>query len=237
MAHQKILILDFGPRSPSSSPAACASSGKYCELHPFDVSDEFIAQLRRAGRHPLRRPNSVPRPGLARTAGGVRARRAGAGICYGMQTMASQLGGRSRGSAKREFGYAGSRAGHSAVRRHRGPQQRRRPRPARRVDEPRRQGHRAAAGLQDHRQQRPTPIAAMADEARGFYGVQFHPEVTHTIKGKAHDRALRARHLRLRHDWNMPGHRGSGAEDPRAGRRREVILACRAASILRWRRR
>ena len=76
---------------------------------------------------------------------------------------------------------------------------RRRPRHARRLDEPRRQGHRAAAGLQadgvaptlPDRRRWPTRRAASTR-------VQFHPEVTHTQQGAAHARALRARHLRLR---------------------------------------
>ena len=72
------------------------------------------------------------------------------------------------------------------------------------MDEPRRQSHAAAAGFKVIASNAATPIAGMADESRKFYGVQFHPEVTHTLQGKAHPAALRARDLRLGRDWNMP---------------------------------
>ena len=87
----------------------------------------------------------------------------------------------------------------SLLRGHRGPHQPRRLRPAGCVDEPRRPGDRAARRLRAS-SPAPTsaPIAGMADEERRFYGVQFHPEVTHTRQGRAHPAALRARHLRLR---------------------------------------
>jgi GMP synthase (glutamine-hydrolysing) len=108
------------------------------------------------------------------------------GICYGMQTMAAQLGGKVESSGKREFGYAEIRARgpFEAVPQHPGPRNA--------------EGHglldvwmshgdkvtELPPGFKVIASNESTPIAAMADEARGFYAVQFHPEVTHTIKGK-----------------------------------------------------
>ena len=104
-----------------------------------------------------------------------------------MQTMAAQLGGTVEGSTVREFGYAEVRARGplEAARRHPGPAQRRTAWAARRLDEPRRQGHRAAARVQAIASDASCAIAGMADEARKLYGVQFHPEVTHTKQGGA----------------------------------------------------
>ena len=83
--------------------------------------------------------------------------------------------------------------------------QRRRLWPARCVDEPRRQSDAAPPRLQSHRVQRDaTPIAGMADEARKFYGLQFHPEVTHTLQGKAILRVSCMIFAALASDWNMP---------------------------------
>ena len=110
------------------------------------------------------------------------------GICYGMQTMAAQLGGAVETGKVREFGYAEVRArGHSKLLE--GIQDRANAegrRLARRLDEPRRQGHRAAAGLQAHRLERGRARSPAWPTRRArFYAVQFHPEVTHTKQGSA----------------------------------------------------
>ncbi|MDO9448962.1 MAG: glutamine-hydrolyzing GMP synthase, partial [Rugosibacter sp.] len=106
--------------------------------------------------------------------------------CYGMQTMAKQLGGEVESGATREFGYAAIRArGHSKLFRDL-------------QDHSNAEGHGLLDVWMSHGDKvtalppgfsvigsnESTPIAAMADEARGFYAVQFHPEVTHTLKGR-----------------------------------------------------
>ena len=109
------------------------------------------------------------------------------GICYGMQTMAAQLGGKVESGTVREFGYAEVRArGHSALFKDI-------------QDRVNAEGHglldvwmshgdkvtELPPGFKVIASNAATPIAAMADETRRFYGVQFHPEVTHTLQGKA----------------------------------------------------
>lgn len=107
------------------------------------------------------------------------------GICYGMQTMAQQLGGRVEASRAREFGYAQVRAhGHSALLRdiedHRSPEGHGL------LDVWMSHGDRVESlppGFRVIAASKSSPIAGMADEARRLYGLQFHPEVTHTRQG------------------------------------------------------
>jgi GMP synthase (glutamine-hydrolysing) len=128
------------------------------------------------------------------------------GICYGMQTMAQQLGGRVEAGAVREFGYAEVRArGHTRLLE--GIEDYRTP-----------EGHGMLKVWMSHGDKvvelppgfrlmastEACPIAGMADEARRFYGVQFHPEVTHTRQGaKLLERFVREI-CGCRGDWNMP---------------------------------
>ena len=181
----------------------------YCELHPYDVSEEFIRQFQPAGIILSGGPNSVYTEAEWKAPDVVFALGVPVlGICYGMQTMASQLGGKVESSAKREFGYAEMRArGHSKL--FAGIQ-----------DRSNHEGHGLLDVWMSHGDKvtelppgfkligsnDATPIAAMADEARGFYAVQFHPEVTHTLKG----RDILARFVRdicgCRGDWTMPNY-------------------------------
>ena len=120
------------------------------------------------------------------------------GICYGMQTMARAAGRQGRGQrTPRVRLRRGARARpHRAARRHRGLRHARRPRHAQGVDEPRRQGHRAAARLQADGQHAQLPDRRHGRRSARLLRVQFHPEVTHTRAGPGAARALRARHLR-----------------------------------------
>jgi GMP synthase (glutamine-hydrolysing) len=204
---QKILILDFGSQYTQLIARRVREANVYCELHTWEVSDAFIREFNPAGIILSGGPNSVyedetPRAPQAVFELGVPV----LGICYGMQTMASQLGGKVESSAKHEFGYAEIRArGHSALFNNI-------------QDTVNEQGHglldvwmshgdkvtELPAGFSVIASNESTPIAAMADEARKLYAVQFHPEVTHTIQGKA----ILSRFV---HDicncdrgWNMP---------------------------------
>ncbi|WP_300452104.1 glutamine-hydrolyzing GMP synthase [Accumulibacter sp.] len=207
MSHQKILILDFGSQVAQLIARRVREHQVYCELHPYDVAEEFIRDFRPQGIILSGGPNSVyevedfKAPPVVFELGVPVL-----GICYGMQTMAAQLGGQVENSARREFGYAEVRAhGHSAL--FRGLEDRRNE-----------QGHglldvwmshgdkvtRLPPGFRLIGSNEATPVAAMADEARGFFAVQFHPEVTHTLKGKE----IIGRFVRdicgCGRDWNMP---------------------------------
>ena len=115
--HKKILILDFGSQVTQLIARRVREQQVYCEIHPYDVSDEFVRNFAPQGIILSGGPNSVY------AAKEVKAPQAVfeigvpvLGICYGMQTMAAQLGGKVESSGKREFGYAEIRArGHSAL--------------------------------------------------------------------------------------------------------------------------
>ncbi|MDX5409468.1 MAG: glutamine-hydrolyzing GMP synthase [Thauera sp.] len=207
MAHQKILILDFGSQVSQLIARRVREQQVYCELHPFDVSDEFVRNFGAQGVILSGGPNSVYEAEDWRAPQAVFELGVPVlGICYGMQTMASQLGGKVESSAKREFGYAEMRArGHSKL--FEGIEDRTNAEGHGLLDVWMSHGDKVTAlppGFKVIGSNEATPIAAMADEARGFYGVQFHPEVTHTIKGKE----MIARFVHdicgCGHDWNMP---------------------------------
>ena len=207
MAHQKILILDFGSQVSQLIARRVREQQVYCELHPFDVSDEFVRNFGAQGVILSGGPNSVYEAEDWRAPQAVFELGVPVlGICYGMQTMASQLGGKVESSAKREFGYAEMRArGHSKL--FTGIEDRTNAEGHGLLDVWMSHGDKVTAlpdGFKVMASNDATPIAGMADEARGFYGVQFHPEVTHTIKG----REMIARFVHdicgCGHDWNMP---------------------------------
>ncbi|MEW6313397.1 MAG: glutamine-hydrolyzing GMP synthase [Pseudomonadota bacterium] len=207
MLHSKILILDFGSQYTQLIARRVREANVYCELHSWDVSDQFVRDFAPRGIILSGGPNSVyeaetPKAPQTVFELGVPV----LGICYGMQTMAAQLGGGVENATHREFGYAEVRArGHSALLRD----------IQDRVNE---EGHGLLDVWMSHGDKvtalppgfkviasnAATPIAGMADEARRFYALQFHPEVTHTLQGKA----IIARFVHdicgCGHDWNMP---------------------------------
>jgi GMP synthase (glutamine-hydrolysing) len=205
--HQKILILDFGSQYTQLIARRVREAGVYCELHSNDVTEQFVRDFAPAGIILSGGPNSVyedetPRaPDVVFTLGVPVL-----GICYGMQTMAAQLGGQVESAAKREFGYAEIRArGHTALLRD--IQDRVNDEGHGLLDVWMSHGDKVTAlppGFKVMASNAATPIAGMADEARKFYGVQFHPEVTHTLQGKT----LLNRFVRdlcgCAGDWNMP---------------------------------
>jgi len=207
MQHDRILILDFGSQLTQLIARRVREAAVYCEIHPCDIGPDAIRAFA---------PRGIILSGSYQSAYEHGTDQAPAvvfelgvpvlGICYGMQTMAQQLGGRVHLGARREFGYAQVRTGgHTKLL----------------------EGLRDATGAHgenllevwmshgDKVEQLPPgfsvmastdscPIAAMADEMRHFYGLQFHPEVTHTRQGQA----ILTRFVRqicgCRGDWNMP---------------------------------
>ena len=186
--HDKILILDFGSQVTQLIARRVREAHVYCEIHPNDVSDEFIKSFGPKGiilsgshastyeDHQLRAPQAVWDAGVPVL-----------GICYGMQTMAVQLGGEVSWSDTREFGYAEVRAhGHTTLLE--GVQDFGTP-----------EGHGMLKVWMSHGDKVTTlppgfkllastpscPIAGMANEEKRYYAVQFHPEVTHTVQGPA----------------------------------------------------
>jgi GMP synthase (glutamine-hydrolysing) len=205
--HQKILILDFGAQYSQLIARRVREAHVYCELHSCDASDDFIRAFNPRGIILSGGPASVWEGGTPRAPQlvfqlGVPV----LGICYGMQTMAEQLGGKVESGRVREFGYAEVRArGHSALLR----------------DIQDRVSHEnhglldvwmshgdkvneLPPGFKVIASNATTPIAGMADETRKLYGVQFHPEVTHTTQGKAIIERFAHEICGLAGDWNMP---------------------------------
>ncbi len=213
MQHDKILILDFGSQVTQLIARRVREAHVYCEVHPCDVSDEWLRAQAADGTlkgvilsgshastyesHQLRAPAAVwmlEVPVL--------------GICYGMFTMAVQLGGQVEASTQREFGYAQVRArGHTALL-------------GGIADLTNEEGHGLLDVWMSHGDKitelppgfklmasTPScPIAGMADEARSYYGVQFHPEVTHTRQGRALLERFVLGICGARADWIMRAH-------------------------------
>ncbi|OGA72937.1 MAG: glutamine-hydrolyzing GMP synthase [Betaproteobacteria bacterium RIFCSPLOWO2_12_FULL_65_14] len=207
MHHQKVLILDFGAQYTQLIARRVREAKVYCEIHPHDVSDDFV---RRFGAHGIILSGShMSAYGEATGKAPQAAFDLGVpvlGICYGMQTMAQQLGGRVEAGKVREFGYAEVRArGHTRLLE--GIEDFRTPEGHGMLKVWMSHGDKVAelpSGFVLMASTEACPIAGMADEKRRFYGVQFHPEVTHTRQGTR----LLQRFVRdicgCRGDWNMP---------------------------------
>ncbi len=120
--HKKILILDFGSQVTQPIARRVREQQVYCEIHPYDVSDDFIRSFAPEGIILSGGPNSVYEAGEVKAPMAVFEIGVPVfGICYGMQTMAAQLGGKVESSGKREFGYAEIRARGHGERGHRLP--------------------------------------------------------------------------------------------------------------------
>lgn len=187
MQHDRILILDFGSQVTQLIARRVREAHVYCEVHANDVSAEFIKEFNPAGiilsgSHMSAYEESNDQASQAVFEAGVPV----LGICYGMQTMAQQLGGKVESGTKREFGYAEVRA-HNHTKLLEGIE-----------DFKGEDGEGMLKVWMSHGDKvselppgfvvmasTPScPIAGMADEKRRFYAVQFHPEVTHTMKGR-----------------------------------------------------
>lgn len=205
--HDKILILDFGSQYTQLIARRVREADVYCELHPNDVSEQFIRDFNPKGIILSGGPSSVyedetPRAPDCVFSLGVPV----LGICYGMQTMAAQLGGTVENAAHREFGYAEVRArGHSKLLTD--IQDRVEADGKAFLDVWMSHGDKVTAmpaGFKVICENASTPIGGMADEARRFYALQFHPEVTHTLQGKAILQRFVHDICDCSHDWNMP---------------------------------
>ncbi|MGI8896354.1 MAG: glutamine-hydrolyzing GMP synthase, partial [Casimicrobiaceae bacterium] len=186
--HGKILILDFGAQYTQLIARRLRETNVYCEIHPYDVDDASICAFAPKGIVLSGGPMSVVAGDPPRAPEAVWTLAVPVlGICYGMQTMAAQLGGSVAGSPVREFGYAEVRArGRSAL--FRGLQDRANAEGHGLLDVWMSHGDKVTAlpeGFKLIGSSDACAVAAMADEARNFYGVQFHPEVTHTTQGSA----------------------------------------------------
>ncbi len=202
---EKILILDFGSQYTQLIARRVREAGVFSELHPWDMDEAAIREFQPSGIILSGGPNSVyedetPLAPPVVFELGVPV----LGICYGMQTMAAQLGGEVETGQVREFGYAEVlTSGNSALLR--GIEDR----PDGRLDVWMSHGDKVVRlpdGFHVICSNDSTPIAGMADEARRFYAVQFHPEVTHTPQGMA----LLSRFVHeicgCSSDWTMPGY-------------------------------
>jgi GMP synthase (glutamine-hydrolysing) len=208
-AHCRILILDFGAQYTQLIARRVRELNTYCEIHPHDVPPSFIAQFAPAGIILSGGPESVtagdtPRAPATVWTAGVPV----LGICYGMQTMAAQLGGAVENGLTREFGYAAVRArGHGRLLD--GIQDRTGTEGQVLLDVWMSHGDKVISlppGFTLMASNEATPIAAMMDESRRFYGVQFHPEVTHTRQGKPILQRFVRDICRCPGDWTMPGY-------------------------------
>ncbi len=221
--HQKILILDFGSQVTQLIARRVREAHVFCEVHPCDVSDEWIrayaadGQLKGvilSGSHASVYEEATDKAPQAVFELGIPV----LGICYGMQTMAQQLGGKVEAGHTREFGFAQIRAhGHTQL-----------------LDSIQDavsdQGHglldvwmshgdkvtELPPGFKLMASNAACPIAGMADETRKFYAVQFHPEVTHTVKGQAMLERFVLSICGTRADWIMGDYIAEAVERIRA---------------------
>jgi GMP synthase (glutamine-hydrolysing) len=225
--HDRILVLDFGAQYTQLIARRLRETHVYCEIHPFDVDDAFVREFAPRGIVLSGGPNSVteghtPRAPAAVWTQGVPV----LGICYGMQTMAAQLGGAVETGGVREFGYAEVRArGHSKL--FQDLQDRTNAQGHGLLDVWMSHGDKVTAlppGFRLIGSSSACEIAAIADEARSFYAVQFHPEVTHTTQG----RAILARFAHdicgCGDDWNMHDYVPEAIESIRAQVGDEQVL-------------
>ncbi|MCH8500023.1 MAG: glutamine-hydrolyzing GMP synthase [Marinobacter sp.] len=183
----RILILDFGSQYTQLIARRVREIGVYCEIRAFDITLDEINEFNPKGIVLAGGPESVTELGGPRAPEGLFEQGLPVlGICYGMQTMAEQLGGKVASSDKREFGYAQVKVRTNS------------PLLKDIADHLTAQGDTLLDVWMSHGDKvvvlpegfelvastESAPIAAMQDATRHLYGVQFHPEVTHTLQGK-----------------------------------------------------
>ncbi|MBM3376151.1 MAG: glutamine-hydrolyzing GMP synthase [Betaproteobacteria bacterium] len=231
MSHDKILILDFGSQVTQLIARRVREAHVYCEVHPCDVSNDWVAAYAADGRLKgvILSGSHASVYEESTDAAPDRVFRLGVpvlGICYGMQTMAQQLGGMVESGQTREFGYAEVRArGHTALLKDI-------------ADFTTAEGHgmlkvwmshgdkvtQLPSGFKLMASTESCPIAGMADESRHFYGVQFHPEVTHTLQGRAILERFVLGICGARPDWVMKDHVAEAIDRIRAQVGEEEVI-------------
>jgi GMP synthase (glutamine-hydrolysing) len=205
--YDKILILDFGSQVTQLIARRVRELNVYCEIHPCDVSDDFIQQYKPHGIILSGGPNSVYEDvPLTAPESIFKLNIPILGICYGMQLMANTLGGKVESSGKREFGYAEIFNCTSKL--------------LSGINDGEKNGNTFMQVWMSHGDKvthlpdgfkviafnDACPIAAMADETRRFYGVQFHPEVTHTKQGMELFRRFIIDICNCKANWTMPNY-------------------------------
>ena len=206
MLHDRILILDFGSQVTQLIARRVREAHVYCEVHPNDVSADFIREFNPKGiillgSHMSAYEESNDQVSPAVFSAGVPV----LGICYGMQTMAQQLGGRVESGSKREFGYAEVRA-HNHTKLLEGIEDFKGPEGEGMLKVWMSHGDKVTVMPEGFKLMCSTPscpIAGMADETRGFYAVQFHPEVTHTVQGSVMLKRFVTDICHCKPDWVM----------------------------------
>lgn len=183
----RILILDFGSQYTQLIARRVREIGVYCEIYPWDVTEQDVTDFGAKGIILSGGPESVTEQGAPFAPQNVFTLGVPVlGICYGMQTMAAQLGGQVAASDQREFGYAQVRArGHTRLLKD--IEDHVTPEGFGMLDVWMSHGDKVIelpAGFKLMAGTDSAPLAGIADESRNFYGVQFHPEVTHTKQGK-----------------------------------------------------
>ena len=192
MTHERILILDFGSQVTQLIARRIREAHVFCEVHPCDVSEDWVRDYAKdgslkgiilSGSHASIYEETTDKAPQVVFELGVPV----LGICYGMQAMAQQLGGKVEAGHTREFGSAQIRArGHTKL--FEGIQDSTTPEGYGMLDVWMSHGDKVTEmppGFTLMASNAACPIAAMADEERRFYAVQFHPEVTHTKQGQA----------------------------------------------------
>ncbi len=205
----KILILDFGSQYTQLIARRIRELNVYCEIYPFDIDFKKIEGFKANGIILSGGPNSVyeeETPSVPQEI--FKLHIPILGICYGMQTIINQLGGKVQTSAEREFGYAEVRAhGHSSLL-------------SKIQDKTNKDGHgllnvwmshgdkvtSLPAGFKIIASNQSTPIAGIANEEKNIYGFQFHPEVTHTPQGSKIIKRFVIEICKSEASWNMPNY-------------------------------
>jgi GMP synthase (glutamine-hydrolysing) len=226
-SHDRILILDFGSQVTQLIARRLRETHVYCEIHPYDVGDDFVRAFAPKGIILSGSHASVYDEGAGRAPDAVWTLGVPVlGICYGMQTMAHQLGGSVEPGNVREFGYAQMRArGHSAL--FRDIEDRRNAEGHGLLDVWMSHGDKVTAmppGFKLIGSSDVCAIAGMADEARRFYAVQFHPEVTHTSQGAAILARFAHDICGCGNDWNMHDYVAEAIANVRARVGREHVI-------------
>ena len=183
---QRFLILDFGSQYTQLIARRIREAGVYCEIHPWDMSEAEITAFNPRGIVLSGGPETVTQQDTPRAPAAVYDMGLPLlGICYGMQTMAQQLGGKVEASDVHEFGYAEVAISGDAKllqgivdKEHDGQQL---------LDVWMSHGDKVVQlpeGFELMAATDSAPIAGMFHPGKDFYALQFHPEVTHTLQGQ-----------------------------------------------------